>query len=378
MDRGMSPEDVIRRGPRRQFGNPTSLQEQSREMFSVAFLDHLFRDMHYAVRNLGRTPGFAVVAILTIALGIGATTAVFTVVNGVLIKPLPYPDPDSLVGVWHSVVVADTVLNNANHSASMYVTYAENNRTFKEYGVWNNGASSVTGAGDPEQVRTFRVTYGVLRAFGVQPNSAGGSRKPRIRPRHARNDSPHEWLLAAPLGGDPAILGRSITVDSRPRKVIGVMPQSFQLNGNPEIILRLRFNRADLQPTFAFAGIARLKPGVSVAQSNADLQRMLPIWISVRDAAVRQPQAWRSDPPLQRRRGWRHIERPLDPDGRHRIVLLIAYALTSPPSSWSAQTAASRSWLSGLPWVQAAGALLASCWSKALRSVRSAAPQAWR
>ncbi|HSP68653.1 MAG TPA: ABC transporter permease [Bryobacteraceae bacterium] len=279
IDQGLSPEDASA-SARRQFGNPTSLQEQSREMFSVPFLDHLCRDIHYAVRNLGRTPGFTVVAILTIALGIGATTAIFTVINGVLIKPLPYPDADSLVAVWHSAVLAGAVRHNVNHSASMYVAYAENNRTFQEYGVWNNGASSVTGAGDPEQVRTFRVTYGVLRAFGVQPQLGRWFSEADDSPATPETVLLMHGYWQRRFGGDPSILGRSITIDSRPRVVIGVMPQSFQLNGNPEIILPLRFNRAELQPTFAFVGIARLRPGVSLAQSNADLERMLPIWIS--------------------------------------------------------------------------------------------------
>ena len=279
IDQGLSAEDASA-AARRQFGNLTSLQERSREMFSIPFLDRLFRDIHYALRNLGRNPGFTVVAILTIALGIGATTAVFTVVNGVLIKPLPYPDPESLVAVWHSAVVGGTVRNNANHSASMYVTYAENNRTFQEYGVWNNGASSVTGAGDPEQVRTFRVTYGVLRAFGVQPQLGRWFSETDDSPATPETILLMHGYWQRRFGGDASILGRTINVDSRPRQVIGVMPQSFQLNGNPEIILPLRFNRAELQPTFAYVGIARLKPGVSMTQSNADLERMLPIWIS--------------------------------------------------------------------------------------------------
>ena len=279
IDQGLSPEDASA-AARRQFGNLTSLQQQSREMFSVPVLDDLFRDIRYALRNLGRTPGFTVVAILTIALGIGATTAVFTVVNGVLIKPLPYPEPDSLVAVWHSAVVAGAVRNNANHSASMYVTYAENNRTFQEYGVWNNGASSVTGVGDPEQVRTFRVTYGVLRAFGVQPQLGRWFTEADDSPATPETILLMHGYWQRRFGGDASILGRTINVDSRPRQVIGVMPKSFQLNGNPEIILPLRFNRAELQPTFAYVGIARLKPGVSVSQSNADLERMIPIWIS--------------------------------------------------------------------------------------------------
>jgi predicted permease len=278
IDQGLSPEEASA-AARRQFGNLTALQEQSREIFSVPFLDQLFRDIHYAVRNLGRTPGFTAVAILTIALGIGATTAVFTVVNGVLIKPLPYPDSDSLVSVWHSAVLAGSVSRNVNQSASMYVTYLENNRSFQEFGVWNNGSASVTGIGDPEQVRTFRVTYGILRAFAVQPQLGRWFTEADDSPATAETVLLMHGYWQRRFGGDPSILGRVITIDSRPRRVIGVMPQDFRLNGNPEIILPLRFNRAELTPTFSYIGLARLKPGVTIAQANADLERMLPMWI---------------------------------------------------------------------------------------------------
>jgi len=277
--RGMSPAEAKEAALLR-LGNRTLIHEEVYRMYTSGILDSMARDFRLATRALLRDPAFTAIAAITIALGIGATIAIFTVVNGILIKPLPYPDPDALVSVWHSAVVAGANYRNANHSASMYVAYAENNRTFQEYGVWNNGASSVTGAGDPEQVRTFRVTYGVLRAFGLQPQLGRWFTEADDSPATPETILLMQGYWRRRFGGDPSILGRTITVDSRPRQVIGVMPQTFQLNGNPEIILPLRFDRNQLAPTFAYAGIARLKPGVSVAQANADLERMIPMWIS--------------------------------------------------------------------------------------------------
>ena len=275
--RGMDPASA-RAAAQRKLGNSTQIREEIYRMNTLSFFDTLGRDIRYALRGMRHNPAFTAVAVLTLALGIGATTAVFSVVNGVLIKPLPYPDPEALAGVWHSAEIPGGV-RNFNESGSMYVTYLENNRTFQEYGVWNNGASSVTGIGDPEQVRTFRVTYGVLRAFGVRPELGRWFSEAEDSPA-----TPETMLLMygywqRRFGGDPGIVGRSITVDSRPRQVIGVMPERFQLNGNPEIILPLRFDRAQIPPTFAYVGLARLKPGVSIAQANADLERMIPIWI---------------------------------------------------------------------------------------------------
>ena len=233
----------------------------------------------------------------------------------------------------------------------MYVTYAENNRTFKEYGVWNNGTPECDRRwGPPNKCERFVSPTGYYAPSASRPaTSAGGYAKPTFAPATPETILLMNGYWQRRYGGGPTILGRSITVDSRPRKVIGVMPQSFQLNGNPEIILPLR----SIEPICSrpsFPGIARLKPGVSVAQSNADLQRMLPIWISrygmQRFASLKLGGAIR---PFKE--AWLETyERPLDPDGRHRIVLLIACANVA-ALILVAQTAASRSWLSGLPWV---------------------------
>jgi predicted permease len=273
------PLEEARRQAKLKFGGLDSTKESFRDQRGLPWLETTLADLRYAARSLRKSPGFTTVAVLTLAIGIGATTAVFSVVNGVLIKALPYPDPDALVGVWHSALIQGATFRNANHSASMYVTYLDNNRTFQEFGVWNNGASSVTGIGEPEEVRTFRVTNGVLRAFGIQPDMGRW-----FSEADDSSGAPETVILMhgywqRRFGGDPRILGRAVTIDSRPRYVIGVMPRTFKLNGNPEIILPLQFDRAQLPLTFAYSGIARLKPGVSVAQANADLERMIPIWI---------------------------------------------------------------------------------------------------
>ncbi|PWT81166.1 MAG: multidrug ABC transporter substrate-binding protein, partial [Blastocatellia bacterium] len=119
---------------------------------------------------MARTPGFTSITLLTLALGIGANTAIFSVVNGVLLKPLPYPNADALVGVWH---VAPGIpvgpLGRINCSPTMYFTYREQSHTFQDFGLWSGGGASITGVGDPEQVQALRVTFGTLNAIGVQP-----------------------------------------------------------------------------------------------------------------------------------------------------------------------------------------------------------------
>src|SRR5271166_4469974 len=110
------------------------------------------RSLKHVFRRFGRAPMFTAIALVTLALGIGANTAIFSVVNGVLIKPLPYPQADSLIGVWH---VAPGIPGSLNCSPTMYFTYGEQNRTFQDFGLWSKGDASVTGMGEPEQVRAL-------------------------------------------------------------------------------------------------------------------------------------------------------------------------------------------------------------------------------
>lgn len=250
-------------------------------MDTYVWLETLAKDLRYAIRGLRKNPGFTVAAVITLAVGIGATTAVFTVLNGVLIKPLPYSEPERLAGVWHSAVFQGTTVTNFNLSPPMYVVYQEHNRTFQHFGVWRNGAANVTGVGDPEQVRSLIVTHGLLPALAVQPLMGRW-----FSQADDTLGSPETVILTygywkRAFGGDKSVVGRAITVDSRPRQIIGVMPESFRfLRAEPELILPERFggNLAPTNSDYIYFGLARLKPGVTLAQANGDVARMLPIW----------------------------------------------------------------------------------------------------
>jgi putative ABC transport system permease protein len=265
-------------------------------------LSDLWRDIGYTSRTLRKQPGFAALAIMTLALGIGATTAVFGVVNGVLIRPLPYPQADRLVAVWQSAEFQGRTVDSVNLSSTMYLTYQEHNQTFQEFGVWRNGMGNVTGLGDLEEVQTLVVTYGTLAALGVRPALGQWFSQADDTPGTPETVvlSYGYWLQR--FGGERTVIGRSITIDSRPREVIGVMPQGFRfLSSEPEVILPQRFEEEQLRPNdvHVFTGIARLKPGVSLAQANADVARMLPIWIAEYGTSRQVLEAARFKPALR-------------------------------------------------------------------------------
>ena len=218
-------------------------------------------------------PGFTAAALLMLALGVGATTAIFSVVNAVLIKPLPYPRSEALVNIVHSVNGTDL----AYFSDRIYLTYAENNQTFEEFGVWSAGTATVTGGGAPEQVRTLVVTREVLPALGMQPDIG------RWFSRADDGDAVGTTVLLTNafwqrrFGGDRGVLERGLTIDARQHQIIGVMPPAFRFGGEPDIILLQRIVPPGLR-AFNHQGVARLKPGVTLAQANADVARMIPMW----------------------------------------------------------------------------------------------------
>ena len=279
---GLSEGEALRRA-RILFGYPIVQRERTRDIDVAGWLDAFLRHVRFGVRALGRTPGFTVTVVLTLALGIGATTAVFSVVNGVLLRPLAYPEPDALVGVWHSAQFQGMRTSNLRLTATMYAAYREHNRVFEELGIWYEAAASVTGHGTPEEVTAVATTHGALRALGVQPALGRW-----FSPADDEPGTPETAILSygywqRRFAGDPAAVGRAITIDGRLREVIGVMPQGFRFAAaEPEIILPQRFTEAQLQrndDVHRYIGLARLKPGVSLEQATADVQRMLPLWI---------------------------------------------------------------------------------------------------
>jgi predicted permease len=253
-------------------------------MTTAGVIESLARDARHAVRGLRRSPLFTIVAVLTLAIGIGATTAVFSVVDGVLLKPLPYPEPDRLVAVWHDAPGAAGlagVAGGLNLSPSMLVTYREHNRSFDKIGLWVPINGSVTGLGEPEQVPAVIVTGQVLPAFGVAPLLGRW-----VAESDEGLDSPPVALLSygywqRRFGGDPSVVGKPMMINGMTNRIIGVMPPGFRFEDTAaDLIINNRFDRAQLlPPPFCCFGIGRLKPGVTLEQANADLERLLPVWI---------------------------------------------------------------------------------------------------
>jgi hypothetical protein len=176
------------------------------------------------LRRLGRMPLFSSVAVLTLAVGIGANTAIFSVIQGILLKPLPYPRSDELVTIDHAVPGIN--MPSAGAAPFLYFTYREQGRTFQDVGLWNTGTVSVTGHAEPEEVPALFVTDAVLPLLGVQPQVG------RLFSRtDAAAGAPETVVLTSgywrsKFGGEPSVIGRTVMLDSKPREVIGVLPDS--------------------------------------------------------------------------------------------------------------------------------------------------------
>ncbi len=305
--RGMSEREA-EAAARRKFGNSTRVREEIYSMNTIALVDSLARDVQHGLRMLKRSPAFAAVALLTLGVGIGANTAVFSVVNSVLLKPLPYPDSDRLVAVWHKAPGAPglaSVSGDLRLSASMYFTYAEQNRTFEALGVWAAGQNTVTGLAEPERVASVYVSDGALDALHVAPVLgrwlSGEDQAPRGRAAVMLGYG--YWQRR--FGGDRAVIGRNITVDAQPREIVGVMPQGFEFIDAPaDLILPLAFDRSKvILPGFGYQCVARLKRGVPIEQASADIARLVPVWMSswpmVAGVSAKVYEKWRITPALR-------------------------------------------------------------------------------
>jgi predicted permease len=313
-DRG--PADALRHGAQNaaqnatvtRIGTVTHTMDAVRDQRGVPWLDDLTRDIRYGLRTLRRAPLFTTVALLTLAIGIGANTAVFTVVNSVLLKPLPYPNPHEIVAIWHKAPGAPglaAVSGDLRLSGSMYFTYAEQNRTFRDLGVWWPTNVTVTGRAEPEEVRALMITDGVLQALAVPPAQGRWLSKADQEPRGARTVMIGHGYWQRRFGGAPDVVGRGLIIDSRPSEIVGVMPEGFGIdNTTPDVIVPIAFDRAKLLlPGFGFQGVGRLKPGVTIEQASDDIARLIPIWMNswpmVKGVSPRVYEHWRLGPGLR-------------------------------------------------------------------------------
>jgi len=239
----------------------------------------MFKDqLRQVLRRLSRAPLFTAITLLTLAIGIGANTVIFSVVEGVLLKPLPYRHPEQLIGVWHTA--PGVGIKDLNMSPSVYFIDREQSTTLQDIGAYDGDSLSVTGVGEPEHVRGLDVTDGTLPILGMTPALG------RLFTRQDDSAGAPETVLLSyeywqqKFGGASSVVGRSITVDGKPREIIGVLPKGFHFLDQQDAALILPFqwdrNKTKLG-NFSQRALARLKPGVTMAQANADMARLLPV-----------------------------------------------------------------------------------------------------
>lgn len=230
------------------------------------------------LRRLGRAPLFTAITLLTLAIGVGANTVIFSVVEGVLLKPLAYPHAEQLIGVWHTA--PGIGLKEVNISPSIYFIDREQNTTLVDIGAYTGDSMDITGSGEPEHVRGLDVTDGTLPLLGVQP-AAG-----RLFTRADGLPTAPDTMLISyayaqkKFGGATSAVGKSLTVDGKPREVIGVLPQDFHFldRADAAVIEPFRWDRNKTKlGNFSQSGVARLKPGVTMEQASADLARLIPV-----------------------------------------------------------------------------------------------------
>jgi predicted permease len=222
-------------------------------------------------------PTFTVMAVLTLALGIGANTAIFSVVSGVLLKPLPYPRSGELVALDHAAPGFD--IPRAGAAPFLYFTYREEGRVFQDVAMWNTGTVSVTGIAQPEEVPALFATDGLLPILGVPPMLGRVFSRADDAPGGAETVVLTADYWRAKFGADRAAVGRTLMLDGRLREIIGVLPDGFRFRDRDvSVIVPIRLDRSKVTlGQFSYSGIARLKPGETIDRANADVTRMIPI-----------------------------------------------------------------------------------------------------
>jgi predicted permease len=287
---GMTPEEARRRA-RLDFGGLDQVKEGCRDVGAARFVETLIQDLRYGLRQLRRNRGFTAVAVITLALGIGANTAIFSVVNAVVLRPLPYSHSDRLVWIAESI----PALKSEGASGGDYVDWKDQNHTLDRIAAYDTmyrgdlregarGAGSadfnLTGRGTPARVHAAFVSASFFATLGVEPQLGRAFTENEDQP-----SGPHVAVLMHPFwqqyfGSDPHVLGQTFDLDAAPYTVIGVMPASFRFPGDSlvQILMPLALNQAQERLRIAQRHvriIGRLKPGVSLAASRADLNEIL-------------------------------------------------------------------------------------------------------
>src|ERR1700730_4182396 len=252
-----------------------SPQQSLRELVQMESFTNALKQLF---RRLRRAPLFTIVTLITLAAGVGANTTVFSVLEGILLKPLPYSQPEELVGVWHNAPGIN--IPELNMAPSNYFIYREQNRSFTDIGTYSGDSLSIPGRGEPEQVQALSVSDGVLSILAITPQLGRF-----FSTEDAKPGSPDTVIIShgywqRKFASNPNVIGQTIIADGKPNQIIGVLPGSFHFLDwdDRSLLFTYKFEREKTRlGNFSFMGLARLKPGVTMQQASADITRMLPI-----------------------------------------------------------------------------------------------------
>jgi predicted permease len=239
-------------------------------------MEFIIKDIRYAVRGLVKRPGFTVIALITLALGIGANTAIFSVVNAVLLRPLPFRDPEQLVMVWEDAAFAGFPRNTP--APANYVDWKNQNQSFSDMAATAETSFNITGDGEPERVTAYSVTANFFPVLGVQPFLGRGFLPEEDRPGANKVVMLSYKLWQTRYGGDRQILNRDIQLNGEKHTVVGVMPPNFQfLDSYVRMWVPLALDQEELanRGGHYLSVVARLKPGVALSQAQADMNAIM-------------------------------------------------------------------------------------------------------
>jgi putative ABC transport system permease protein len=274
LDRGLSPEDA-RVAAQRRFGNVMLVRERARQADLVFHLEIVVKDVWYAVRSLRRAPGFTLAACTTLALAIGASTAIFTVTYRVLLNPLPYPDSARILMLDFGNPAANVPSGFRSVSSQQYFQYLERARTLGSLAAYQVDDLTLSGRGVPERLRVSRVTPSLGSVLGVSPIAGRWFAENEGAPGAPPVAILSYGLWMSRYGGDPGIVGQLVDLDGVPAEVVGVMPRSYAFpETSTDVWVPLALTRAAASPGYQFTAVARLRDGATVAGARAEVTRL--------------------------------------------------------------------------------------------------------
>jgi putative ABC transport system permease protein len=274
LDRGLSPDEA-RLAAQRRFGNAMVVRERARQADPLFTLEIVLKDVRYALRSLLRVPGFTLAAGTTLALAIGASTAIFTVTYRVLLNPLPYPDSARILVLDFGNTVANLPSGFRSISSQQYFHYLDGARTLSSLATYEMDDLTLSGRGAPERIRVSRVTPSLVSVLGVSPVVGRWFTEDESVPGAPPVAILSYGLWISRYGGDSAILGQSVDLDGVPAQVVGVMPRSYAFpESGTNVWVPLALTRATASPGYAFTAVARLRGGATIAAARAELTRL--------------------------------------------------------------------------------------------------------